>query len=324
MGLKVKLWGIRGSLPAPHTPTQIEEKMAVVLKRYLATGGSVSPADFLNSLKPYEAGGFGGHTSCMQYFSPQATVIIDGGSGIRGLGEELMAGPCGRGQGQVHLFMTHFHWDHLMGLPFFTPLFVPGNRISFYAVQDDLEQNIRNLFRKPNFPVPYESLAAKISFKKLTPRQGLQIEDMRLTPYKLDHPDPCWGYRIESGGKSVAHCVDTEARRFSREELGEDLPLYQKADLMVFDAQYSFLEATEKVDWGHASGPLGIDLALRESISKVLFIHHDPAASDDKIAAVERQTREYYEARIKAVQATGQPIPHVDWCFAREGMVIEA
>jgi len=90
------------------------------------------------------------------------------------------------------------------------------------------------------------------------------------------------GYRIENGGKVFSHCVDTECTRVSREELGEDLPLYQNVDLMLFDAQYTLMESIERVNWGHAAASLGLDIAMREGVKRVLFMHHDPASTDEK------------------------------------------
>jgi phosphoribosyl 1,2-cyclic phosphodiesterase len=323
MSFKLKLWGVRGSLPTPQSIDQMEQKLVDVLEKYREQGATQNPKDFVKTLGS-DTLGFGGNTICVQYMTPKTQIIVDGGSGIRALGDTLMAGPCGEGHGDVRILMTHFHWDHLVGLPFFVPLFIPGNTVHFYAVQPDLEVNVRRLFAKPNFPVPFERLPAKIVFHRLSARQSFSIGDIQVTPYQLDHPDPCYGYRLEAGGKVMAHCVDTEGRRISREELGLDVQLYQNVDLMVFDAQYSFLEAAEKVDWGHASGPIGLDLALRERVKKVLFIHHDPAAPDRKIAEAERQTREYYDACHTAAKAMNKPWPEVEWWFAREGSVVEA
>lgn len=255
--------------------------------------------------------------------TPAQSIIIDGGSGIRGLGYELMNGACGKGQGEVHIFFTHFHWDHLIGLPFFTPIFVPGNRIHVYGVQPDLEKVFRVVFQKPFFPVPYESLGASIEYHQLEPRKPFQLGDLTLTPYQLDHPDPCWGYRIESGGKVFSHCVDTECSRASREELGQDLPLYQGVDLMLFDAQYTIMESIEKVNWGHASASVGLDLGMREGIKRMLFMHHDPASSNEKIADSESQAAQYYKNRVKDFRKTDTSFHEVAWEFAYEGMTVE-
>ncbi|MGE0764156.1 MAG: MBL fold metallo-hydrolase [Bdellovibrionales bacterium] len=323
--MKVHLWGIRGSLPAPHTPAQLEERLLQTLEEFVAyqSKGGKSVKEFLNSLPHSRKGGFGGHTACIQVTTPKANVIIDGGSGLRRLGEQLVMGPCGLGRGEVHILFTHFHWDHLIGLPFFLPMFIPGNQIHMYAVQEDLPDHVRSMFEKPRFPVPFDQLGAKIHFHRLSPRQKVQLRDIEYTPYELDHPDPCWGYRFEHDKKVLAYCVDSECIRMSASELGPDLPLYQNVDAMIFDAQYSFVEATERINWGHASAPIGLDLAMREKVKRVFFIHHDPAASDGKIAKIEGQTREYYQAIVRSLKEQNEPVHEVDWCFAREGMVIE-
>ena len=324
--MRIKLWGIRGSLPTPQVPEHDESKIKSLLKKYVQHVETTNDQDinaFLKTLKPYEVSGFGGNTACIEVSSAKQKLIVDGGSGIRRLGEQLVLGPCGEGIGEIHLLMTHFHWDHIVGLPFFIPLFIPGNKIHVYSVQDNAEESFRTLFRKPNFPVPYENLGAEIIYHQLAPRKPTQFEDITVTPYQLDHPDPCWGYKFENRGKAFSYCVDTEGVRVSRSDLGEDLPMYQNLDLMIFDAQYTFLEAAEKVDWGHSSAPIGLDIAMREGIKRVVFVHHDPAASDLKIADAEAQTRDYYRARLKATEAQGKPLNEVEWEFAIEGTTID-
>jgi len=260
---------------------------------------------------------------CVEVATETCQIIIDGGSGIRPLGHRLMGGPSGMGKAEIHILFTHFHWDHLIGLPFFVPLFIPGNKIHVYSVQDDLETVFHTVFKKPYFPVPFESLGADIIFHRLEPRKQQTIGDIKFTPYQLDHPDPCWGYRFEHRGKVYSHCVDTECTRISQEDLGPDLPLYQNVDVMVFDAQYSLLEATEKINWGHAAATFGLDLAMREGIKKIFFVHHDPAASDSKVHEAESQSREYYEARLKSSRELGKPLHEVEWSFAIEGLKIQ-
>lgn len=324
--MKIKLWGTRGSLPSPHAPSSFEKRLTQVVKDALTKGVS-HPADveaFIQSLPRAAAGGYGGNTPCVGITSNSGKthMIIDGGSGIRLHSYELMQGPCGRGKGEVHIFFTHFHWDHLIGIPFFVPIFIPGNTIHVYAVQPDLPQVFETLFRKPYFPVPLDKLGAKIVYHQLEPRKPYQHGEIQVTPYQLDHPDPCWGYKVECDGKVYSHCVDTECKRVSREELGPDLPLYQSIDLMVFDSQYTLTEQLEKVDWGHAAAVLGIDIAIREEIKKVVFVHHDPASSDSKIADAEKQARAYYDAQQREAKRHKEKIADVDWCFGHDGMEI--
>lgn len=323
----VKIWGARGSLPAPHAPEQVTARVSEVLEEYLKLEDATKKdiPGFLAKIERHRLGGYGGNTPCVEIrasdrFGSQQ-VILDAGSGLRALGYELMAGDCGKGKGEAHIFFTHFHWDHLIGLPFFTPIFIPGNVIHVYAVQPELPEVFQTVFRKPYFPVPLEKLGARIVYHRLEPRKPMRLGQLTLTPYQLDHPDPCWGYRIECGGKSVSHCVDTECTRVSREQLGPDLPLYQDIDLMIFDAQYTLTETIEKVNWGHATASLGIDIALREKVKQVVFIHHDPASSDAKIAAAEAQARKYYTTQLRTAPQGG--FAHeLDWCFGYEGMTI--
>ncbi|MCC7442999.1 MAG: MBL fold metallo-hydrolase [Bdellovibrionales bacterium] len=329
MAMDIKIWGARGSLPSPHTPDAMRARMKDVVTRFAESGMGKKSALSLDHVEPFLAslpqhlyGGFGGNTPCIEVRAAQQRAIIDGGSGIRPLGYELLRGPCGKGQGEVHILFTHFHWDHLIGLPFFVPIFIPGNKIHFYAVQPELEEVIRTIFKKPFFPVPFEYLGAEISFHRLEPRKPKAFGDLMATPYQLDHPDPCWGFRFEREGMAYAHCVDTEASRVTPEELGPDLPLYQNVDLMVFDAQYTLMETIEKIDWGHAAASIGLDLAMREGVKRMLFMHHDPASSDEKIAEAEAEARRYYDSQLRAAKRAGKKIHEVEWSFATEGMVI--
>src|SRR5262249_32816435 len=118
-------------------------------------------------------------------------------------------------------------------------------------------------------------------------------------------------------------CVDTECIRVTREQLGPDLELYQNVDLMIFDAQYTLMETIEKVNWGHAAASLGLDIAMREGIKRVLLMHHDPASSMEKVAAAEAQARRYYESLTRNAHRAGGVAHPVDWEFAYEGMVVE-
>ena len=324
MSMQIKLWGVRGSLPSPLIPNEIEARVRETQTEFLRRGLK-SPDqidEFLRSLPAHQFGGYGGNTACVEVTTKTQTILIDAGSGLRRAGDLLLNGPLGRGQGEAHIFFTHFHWDHIVGLPFFTPIFIPGNRIHFYAVQEDLEENIRAVFRKPTFPVPFEKLGASLHFHRLEPRQTFQRGDLQMTPYRLDHPDPCWGYKIQCEGKTFAYCVDTEATRASQEDLAEDLPLYQGVDAMVFDAQYTILDAAERVDWGHAAAAFGLDIAMREGIKRVYFVHHDPAADDKRVFEAEQQARDYYQSRLQAAKTPGSKLQPVEWEFAQEGTLI--
>jgi phosphoribosyl 1,2-cyclic phosphodiesterase len=324
--MKVKYWGVRGSIPSSPPPEQMANAVERILIDFFQTGHSQASQvkEYIQKNHVTKLGGFGTATTCAAVESDNgAQIIIDGGSGIRMLGEDLMKGLSAKGKGNIHIFLTHFHWDHMIGLPFFVPMFVAGNRINFYAVQDDLEELVKGVFRRPYFPVAFEALPSSVHFHQLQPRKPIQIDDFSVTPYQLDHPDPCWGYRVECGKKSYAHCVDTEGTRITPEQLGPDLPLYQKADLMYFDAQYTLPELAEKSNWGHSAAQIGLDIAFRESIKKVIFAHHDPRSFNDHVEQLKSETTDYYRWRMKQAETNRQKLPEVEWLYAYEGLIAE-
>lgn len=322
MSFKIKYWGVRGSLPSSPPPhvwkSEVEKILNIFFERGHKTQSQIG--DFLNSEALPFFGGYGTHTTCAEVFTDKTQIVIDCGSGLRNLGEQMMRGPAGKGQAEIHLFLTHFHWDHLLGIPFFAPHFVRGNVIHYYAVQPDLEELVRLKFRKPLFPVPFEALGAKIHFHQLEPRKDFRLGDFRITAYQLDHPDPCWGFKVEHGGKSYSHCVDTEGTRSTREALGPDLPLYQNTDLMYFDAQYTLPELAEKANWGHSAAQIGLEIAKREKIKRVIFAHHDPGATASQIRDLIRQTNEYYTNKLLK-NSVDTILP--SWDFAFEGMTLD-
>lgn len=325
MSLKVKFWGVRGSLPSSYSPSGWAHHFEDLMKNFFSEGHKSEKEikEFLKNKSLTAIGGFGTATTCIEVNSKNGQIIIDGGSGLRSLSDEMMRGPCGKGQGKVNIFLTHFHWDHLIGLPFFAPHFIKGNEVNYYAVQPELESLVRGKFKKPYFPVSFETLSAKINFHILKPRKSVEIGDIKITPYKLDHPDDCWGFRVEAGHKVYAHCVDTEGTRITREALGEDLPLYQGVDLMYYDAQYTLPELAEKANWGHSASQLGLDLAFREEIKHVIFAHHDPGATIPHIRELKKQTRDYYDWKKKSAETNHVTLPEVKWQFAHEGLIVE-
>jgi phosphoribosyl 1,2-cyclic phosphodiesterase len=324
MSIQVKFWGVRGSLPTAPTPDQLRHHFENMMFQFFKSGyrDATQIHEFLSRHSVAQVGGYGTATSCVEFKTPHGQIIIDGGSGLQNLGNEMLKGPAGKGKAKIHIFQTHFHWDHMLGIPFFTPHFIKGNEIHYYAVQPELEEMVRIKFRKPLFPVPYEVLAPKIFFHRMEPRKQIQVDDILVTPYKLDHPDECWGFKVESDGKVYSHCVDTEGTRSTREAIGEDLPLYQGVDLMYFDAQYTLPELAEKANWGHSAAQIGLDIAMREKIGHVLFGHHDPGAGISQINELRRQTREYHNWKIKSASNNNLSLPDVKWKFVHEGLVV--
>lgn len=325
MSLLVKFWGVRGSLPSSKLPVDWRIHFEKLMKNFFTQGYSKANEieKYISSHELPLIGGYGAATTCVEISSPKGRIIIDGGSGIRNFSEKVMAGKAGSVKGPFHIFMTHFHWDHLMGIPFFTPHYIPKSEIHYYGVQPDLEKMIRGVFKKPYFPVPFESLSSNIHFHVIEPRKPVKILDIEITPYQLDHPDPCWGYRVVNQNSVYSHCVDTEGTRVSREELDLDLPLYQNVDLMYFDAQYTFPELAEKANWGHSAAQIGLDLAFREGVKRILFAHHDPGATISQIQDLKKQTAEYYQWRLDHAEESSEKVPSIVWDFVHEGLEIK-
>lgn len=326
MSMKVKFWGVRGSLPTAPSPLQRIENVEEILHSFFASGKNSSAQinDFILQSDITDLGGYGTATTSVEVKSSSgASLIIDGGTGIRRISDHMMKTNTLTSRSPIHILMTHFHWDHILGLNFFVPLFMKGTRIHFYGVQDDLESAIKAIFKKPYFPVEFKELQSEIHFYKLEPRKKIQIEDFEVTPYLLDHPDPCWGYKISHGGMTYAHCVDTEGVRHDRDALGPDLPLYQGIDMMYFDAQYTLPELAEKQNWGHSASQIGLEIALREGIKNVIFGHHDPGAGSKQIAKLRHETAEFYNWKIKQAETNHITLPEVNWSFAYEGLEID-
>lgn len=324
MSLKIKYWGVRGSIPSANSPSENIYELQKHMLAFFKAGYSKAEhiEEFIESMSIPRLGGFGSATTCVQAYTENASLLIDAGSGLRRYSDFLNKNKQNSIPKVFHIYLTHFHWDHLLGLPFFSPLFSGNFEVNFYAVEDDLESAIKLKFSRPFFPVAYEALRSKIKFIKLKPRVPYPIGDMTITPYRLDHPDPCWGLKVEHSGKVYSHCVDTEGTRTSREELGIDLPLYQNVDLMYFDAQYTFPELAEKANWGHSAAQIGLDIAIREAIPKVIFAHHDPGANTSDLYNLIAQTREYYTWRKQTAETNHQLFHEVKWRFAYEDLSI--
>ncbi|MEZ4741638.1 MAG: MBL fold metallo-hydrolase [Bdellovibrionota bacterium] len=247
---------------------------------------------------------YGGNTPCVEVCSDSNSLIVDMGSGLRDLGTAKL----GR-RSNFNVFLTHLHMDHISGLPFFVPVFMKGTHITIYHVHKLAPKIIKNLFDGITFPLKWGDLDAKIEFKRIEPYEKVQIENISISPFCLDHPGGSFGYRFEGDNQSIVVGFDGEFKRQSREELGKDLPYYQNVDLIAFDAQYEPEELVNRFDWGHCSAPIGIDLAIREGIKKLVLFHHDPWASEVKLDQYFRKSKSYLNT---AMQAEDILWPHQD------------
>lgn len=322
--MKLKLWGTRGSLPRSiNQETFIE--LVDQLARRAETQGSKSITEFRMALRDGKLGDpmiFGGNTTCSEIIAPGHRFYVDMGTGITDAAVEAMS----EGRTEFTVFQTHLHWDHVMGLPFFVPIYIPGNKIVIYHVHANAPEHIRIQFNGVNFPVRWEQLGATVEFRQLKLYETVRFGDTTVSPFALDHPGGSFGYRFESGGKALAIGVDGEYKRTTPKELGKDLPYYQNLDLLLFDGQYEMDELASRFDWGHCSPPIGIDLALREGIRTLVMTHHDPRSGEEKEFKMHQDALEHLKSQLPAYQKIWDKLEQPEGpkvVMAYDGMTID-
>lgn len=317
--MQVTFWGTRGSIPAPLNGNAIKHKIRQALAG--ATGLNLSnPAireEYLERLPLAIQSTVGGNTSCVQVYSGNRHLILDAGSGLRLLGLHLMQHFPTGGQ-QLHILMTHTHWDHIQGFPFFAPAFVPSNSIHFYSPFPDLYERLNRQQQATFFPVPLTAMTASITFHTLTEQEWTHIAGLRVYPLRLMHPGNSYAYRIEDEQTCLVYATDGEYKRANPASTAAYVELFQNADLLIFDAQYSLTEALDKADWGHSSALMGAEFARRACVKRLALFHHDPTSSDEKIWAARDQAAAYL---MRHYSATGpQPPPICEVLVAYDGL----
>lgn len=297
--MRVKFWGVRGSIPAPLSTEQLQDKLfrALTASTGLKTDDPAEVRAFIASLPPAVSGVVGGNTTCVEITSGDDTIIIDAGSGIRPLGYALMASEFGRGQGVAHVFLTHAHWDHLQGMPFFAPAFVPGNKFIFYAVNHDPREYLEHQQVAPTyFPIPITQMAADMTFITLKENEMVQIGRCAITSLALYHPGTAYAYRFDDGESVFVFASDGEYQSLDDEGLCRFVEFFYNADALVFDCQYSLRDVLlSKADWGHSSAMIGVEIAERANVKKLITTHYDPSDTDDQIYNVAESARRYAE-----------------------------
>ncbi len=287
--MQIKLWGVRGSLPAPLTNREYRQKLFRVLSLASDYGleGKEAVSDFMNSLPRELARISGGDTTCVQVTSDSGKIyILDCGTGIRNLGNVLMRGEFGKGAGEANILLTHNHWDHIQGLPFFKPLYVPGNKLNFYSPYKNQEAMLSRQMEAPHFPASFENTLSTKSFNYVDPFSGepYELEEGLLVDmYPLTHPNGSFGYRFRQGGKTFVFATDAEFTGETLEKQGSDIEFFKNADVLVLDSQYTLEESFMKIDWGHTSYTMAVNCALRWNVRNLVLTHHEPDYDDRKL-----------------------------------------
>jgi phosphoribosyl 1,2-cyclic phosphodiesterase len=295
----VRFWGTRGSLPVALTAAGLDRKLREVLRA--ARGQPIdSDADIERLLAglPFAlAGTYGGHSSCVQVDSGGTDyVVCDMGSGLRPFGQAAMAQRGGKAQ-TFHIFMSHLHWDHIMGLPFFVPAFIPGNRVIVYGSHREIEVALRRQQQPPSFPVGFDTIfAGRIEFRHLEPGVAHEVAGMTVTTMLQRHTGDSYGYRFEAQGKALVYSTDSEHPLADPAHTERFVQFFGGADLVIFDAMYSLADAISvKADWGHSSNVVAVELCQLAGVRHLCMTHHEPVFDDAAIEALLAETRRLEE-----------------------------
>ena len=281
--MKVRFWGVRGSIPVPGKATN----------RY------------------------GGNTSCVEVRPKGAApIIIDAGTGIRRLGKQLMEESFHDGKGHASILISHTHWDHVQGLPFFSPLYRAGNVVDIFARQRD--KHLAAVFSQqhdsPYFPVPLSAMRADMQFHELIEGAKFEIGRAKVTCARLNHPYIAIAYRIECDRAAMVYCSDTAP--FTDMLLGSEfipssemptlspsvikelasmragvVALAKDADLLIYDTQFTAEEYESRPHWGHSRPDDAIEIAREAHVKSVCLFHHAPMRSDDENDAILKKYR---------------------------------
>ena len=254
----LKFWGVRGSIPTP-CPENV---------------------------------GFGGNTACIELQSGGERFVIDGGTGARNLGLSLQKS-FPQAPLRLHFLLTHFHWDHVQGLPFFAPLYDAGNEVIFYSGcrAEEVRAILEGQMAAPYFPVHFELLAAKRNFVEVN-AAGHRAATVVLDPFPLNHPQGATGFRIELDGAVITHASDVE---HGNPKLDETLRKFaQDADVLIYDAQYTPEEYERRRGWGHSTWLEATQIARECNVKRLILFHHDPSHDDEFVMRIEAEARRHF------------------------------
>jgi phosphoribosyl 1,2-cyclic phosphodiesterase/CheY-like chemotaxis protein len=291
--LRLKFWGVRGSIPTPG-PSTLE---------------------------------YGGNTSCLELRSGRQIVILDAGTGLRLLGRELQTEFDDQPL-DLTLLLTHTHWDHIQGLPFFLPVYKPHNRVRILGYEGarlGLETVLSSQMESPFFPIGLREVPANVRIEELK-HLYFPLGHFQVQACFAYHPGVCVGYRLTSAGRSIAFFPDNEIRQvdraalpaeavadFARTENKKLTDFVRNVDVLVMDAQYDREEYTDHMGWGHGCVDEVVALALRAEVKHLILFHHDPDHDDAKVSRMADHARQLVAAQKSALKVDA----------AREGMVVE-
>jgi phosphoribosyl 1,2-cyclic phosphodiesterase len=268
---KLSFWGVRGSTP------------------------TVDPATWR----------YGGNTPCLELVAPDGTqFILDCGTGLRMLGNRGTPANAGAFP-ETHIFVTHYHWDHIQGIPFFSPFYAENNKFHFHSFRskflgrDSLKQVFEAQMAVPYFPVDMSAMNAKRKFKEVADGDSFMIGENKITARALNHPQGCLGFRIETPAGTVVYATDNEPGDAKLDKSLKELAA--GADIFINDAQFTPEQlATTRRGWGHSSWQDGVRTAREADAKTLVLFHHDPDSADRTVDTILRQAREKFDSVFAA------------------------
>lgn len=318
----VRFWGTRGSLPvaqrADETLTRVVRALMIARGRQFADAAEA--AEFARTEIEFATyGTYGGATSCVEIEAGEdAFVVCDLGSGLREFGLNALR-RCAEGHPRVyHIFLSHPHWDHIMGFPYFRPAYEFGATIVIHTGHPDAEAALRRQQEEISFPVPFDALKARIQFVVHRPMETFEAAGMEVTLIRQTHVRGSFGYRFEQAGKAVVYSTDAEHRP---DDMDFDESVFEaffaKADLVICDTMYSLGETVSlKQDLGHSSNVVAVDLCHAAGARRLALFHHEPSHSDEDIQ------RMYFETlRYEKLVRGGRP--QLEVVCAYDGLEVE-
>jgi len=322
--MRVKFWGVRGSIPSPECGARdLRWKLETVLKA--AEGrfpsGPEEMEAFFGALPEHLLQPVGNNTSCVEVTHGDERIVLDAGSGLRCLGRELnpeefdfdqleLFIPLEKGQKptlpeikarereplDLTILMSHTHWDHIQGFPFFSPAYVQGTRLRLYGRDgDQLAWAFDRQQSAPTmFPIPLSGMAADISFHTF-PAEGLRVGGVQIDTLALPHPGGCQAFRLTAGGRSLVYATDYEFPDIEDDQAMRFVEFIREADVLISDTQYTYMEGVAREGWGHSTSFGAMDLALQADVRRFFLFHHDPEHSDAKLLDNLDKTRAYHQ-----------------------------
>ena len=314
----VRFWGVRGSSPTPLAPEELRSKIAAVVQRIKPAHlkNSDTRQQFLSSLPPELFGTAGGNTACIEIRTADGTLIIlDTGTGLRELEKRMRK--YREKVTDIHIFLSHFHYDHLLGLPYFGSMYNPGVKVTFYSPYPAMQRILSGFMKVPYHPVDWQSFAAGINFRTLKMNETLKLGGTEINWIRRNHPNGSISYKITETGRSFIYSTDTELTEKDFRRTEKNVSYFQNADAIVLDAQYTLGEAIEKYNWGHSSYSLAVEFVREFAIKKLFLFHHEPLNTDAEMEGILRSAQ-WFDNRLEHKSGSTLEID-----LAREGYCFE-